>query len=688
MASFRPTFHNSLASEFVSNVYYGRKTLHYFLGKVDPWKEYTEKAVAEKLCDCSCEACQNINGTLVTKVYGDTTSAHNDPDNAYINDTNIRDNILYVRKVAPEDISIVVRNHQWKSGDIYAQWDDSKDMTTLDKPFYTVNSEYDVYKCLYNNSTCTMVEKTDSNGNPILNENGNRVLVPEYHPAISTDEPRGINFDVVKTKDGYVWKYMYSIPLVKRHKFVSSKYIPVQQAVDENFYTYGSVESVAVLNEGSGYSSEPKVIATVDAPKQGRQAKISLFVNYETGSIDNVYIIDRGSGYDHDNPPNIKITQRGEQFGVAKYPNNKDGAVLTAHILNGELDSVTIDDPGINYLADIETTLSVSGDGEGCVLYPLIIDGRIVDVIVNNPGIGYTYIDVTAQCSKNAANIEKAIFKAMIGGSKLDSNQAVVEQMATPGAIYAIEVTHTGGDYHEGTEVIIEGDGTGCTAHAVVEKGEIVKVVVDNFGSGYTRAKITFNDRSRKSPNVNPDAEAYAILPPHHGHGYDAVEELYGRMVVTYSAIRDDNNLSQLGQEFRQFGLISQLRAIEGNHLIKDAESNILFEVKCEAVGSLSENMTTDSIVTVGNTLHRIVTMQGDMYKLQQLSSIFKPIKIGDSMVFNDEISHSKHVFTVTDVITSPHINKYSGEMYYVSNNLPFVLEQGRTFGLKTYITM
>lgn len=658
MASFRQAFHTSLASKLINEIYYGRTTMHYFLGKVDIWESKEEEVVVDK-CDCDCDSCSNTGNKVVVQ-YGDTTNPYGDPDFAYVNDIDIRDNMLYIKKISSNDASIVVPTHKWTYGKHYTQWDNHKDMTKLDgaNPFYVVNSEYNVYKCLSNNNK-----------------------------SASTEEPTGISYTVIKTKDDYIWKYLYTIPLVKRNKFFSSKFMPVQQAVDENFYNRGSIESVIVLEEGSGYSANPKTYVTVTASPTGDTAIIDICVDKETGSIIDVNITHPGSGYE--TAPILKVIDDTEtKNGRGKYNGNRE-AKLTAYIHEGKVDNVTIDDCGVNYSSDYETTLSVNGDGVGCELSPIIHNGKIVDVAVINGGEGYTYLDITASCAVNVANIEKAQFKAKIGGTVINSDQSVVEQVAVRGAIYAIEVTEPGGGYNDGSaKVVVEGDGEGCTAHATVVNGRIEKITVDTYGKNYTRATVRIEDRMRKEPNIEKPCSAYVILPPSNGHGFNAVEELYGNTLSLYVGLRTNELLSDVSQDFRQFGIVEQLRTNESNRLVKDDERLLTIEVEIDKPSySEGEVLKNDSIVFINNVKHRIIKRVETRVILQQMSSNYRIISEGDAIAYTDNRGTSRSVL-IKSVGKQLDVNKYSGNLLYTNNNLPFWIEEGRTFGLRSYIRL
>lgn len=613
MANFRPSFHTSLASKMVNDVYYQRTNLYYFLGKLDSWDN------------------------------GQTP----DPDNAYVNDVIIRDNIVYFRKVTANDVSIVCKMHRWRKDEIYDQWDHTQDMTN--KPFYVMTADYNVYKCLNNN-------------------NG----------AKSTVEPTEINFDVVKTADGYLWKYMYNVPLIKRRKFSSTQYMPVQKALSDSFYSLGAIEGVVVTNGGSGYSSDKQTTAVVEKPttKNGTQAKITVYVNNENGSIDTVTIDDPGSGYT--TTPKITIIDTSGK-GEGKYGNAT--AKLSAHLLNGKLDSVTIDDPGVKYPADINTTLSATGDGEGCVLYPKIMNGKIVGVIVADAGEGYSYLDVKA-ISHNSAG-SGATFQAIIGGSNLSGDQASVEQTTTIGAIYSIVVKQGGEEYSDETQVVIDGDGEGATAEAIVENGAIKQIVMTSYGKNYTYVNVSFKDEKRLEPNSYIDAEAYAILPPVNGHGYDAVNELYGDVFCIYVSVRDDNQLINLNQDYRQFGVIENPKDLRTLENITQTDVTVSFKLTLLTTADLVPDLN----ITIDGIKHRVVAVSGNQVIVQQLSSRYYQIDQYSGVIYKNEQTGAIRYYEITHVDEIPTVNKYSGDLLYSDNNTPFILSSGRTFGIRTFIT-
>jgi hypothetical protein len=95
-----------------------------------------------------------------------------------------------------------------------------------DSLFYVVTDEFNVYKCLDNN----------------LN-------------AISTVKPTSTTVEPIVLSDGYMWKFMYNVPIALRNKFVTDNFIPVVSALRNQFYSSGQLQTIRVDAGGSGYTS-------------------------------------------------------------------------------------------------------------------------------------------------------------------------------------------------------------------------------------------------------------------------------------------------------------------------------------------------------------------------------------------------------------------------------------------------
>jgi len=677
--SLRHDFHSDLASTILHEIQYKRSNYYYFLGKVEAWS------------------------------FGDIPP--NDiPEDSDLENSMIRANSVFMRKITPNDITLVTTRYNWVSGTVFSTWDNTKNMVA-DK-FYCVTDEFNVYKCL------------DNGGN-----------------SVSTVKPTGNSFYVLRTSDGYLWKYMYTVPTFKQSRFMNPVNLPVQKALTDSFYNRGSIDAVAIVNAGFGYTDAPLTTVTVTGTTTGAGAvgtivcgivgnitsviitdggsnytagvgidfdtvggtsakctavisggiitditiinggigyttgESILFsigggivipsVSRETGSITSLTIINGGNGYT--SAPTLTVNGIG---GTGKYGNPT--ALITSVIYQGSIVGTNITDPGLDYPVDTATSIVVQGDGTGALFSPVISDGNIVDVIVENSGVGYTNMILTVIGAGYEAKLTP-----IIGVSDFTSNQSIVEQTTVIGAIFSIIVEINGTDYSDQTTVVVTGDGIGCTASPVISGGIITHIIVHTYGSDYTYATISFVDPIRNTTVDLIDCIAYAIIPPNRGHGYDAVNELFGSTLAINTSLRQDTNLNKILQDYRQFGMIKNPTNIVTGRVL-DIESSLLTH---EVTFNTVTDLIIDEILIFNQIKFRVILITGNNVHLQQLGIKYtNPIG-----VFYSEIEGTRS-YTSIALISSPIANKYSGSLLYVSNENPFTFNQEQGITIKTFL--
>jgi hypothetical protein len=145
--------------------------------------------------------------------------------------------------------------------------------------FYVLTSAYNVYKCLYNN----------------LN-------VP------STVQPSHLTVDPVTTGDGYVWKFMYHIPLGLRKKFLTSSFMPVFTVLSSSYYSGGGISFAEVASSGTGYSATTPL--TLYVVGDGIGATFTAQINSTAKEIATVSVLDSGTGYEPTATMSIKSVSR------------------------------------------------------------------------------------------------------------------------------------------------------------------------------------------------------------------------------------------------------------------------------------------------------------------------------------------------------------------------------------------
>ena len=189
--------------------------------------------------------------------------------------------IFVVKKINSSDISPVTQRIDWISGDTYDYYQDDIDMFEVDssglltKSFYARNRYDQVFKCLWNN-----------NGLPSTDE-------PFFQPG-----SYGTN-NIYKGTDGYKWKYIYTIDVGTKTKFMDSTWIPVPVGANtpnpiQATAGYGDIEVINVVNGGFGYDPANSVI-TVSITGDGTSAAATASV--EDGVITDIIVSNPGSNY-------------------------------------------------------------------------------------------------------------------------------------------------------------------------------------------------------------------------------------------------------------------------------------------------------------------------------------------------------------------------------------------------------
>jgi hypothetical protein len=147
--------------------------------------------------------------------------------------------------------------------------------------FYVRNSSDQVFKCISNNFGAI------STTMPTISIDGN----------IPTD-PNGI-----KTPDGYVWKYLYTIPGSFKQNFFTTEWMPIyeEERIVKNS-VFGEITVYNIINGGSGYNANNPAgsVNIIKISGDGSNANITASVN-STGSIVGVNLINPGSNYTYAN---------------------------------------------------------------------------------------------------------------------------------------------------------------------------------------------------------------------------------------------------------------------------------------------------------------------------------------------------------------------------------------------------
>lgn len=213
----------------------------------------------------------------------------NDSDSFFYN---IYNDIIAAKKIGSNNIRKCIRRLEWKPNTIYDMYKPNYsitnptangDITLNESNFYVINTNYQVFKCLYNGQT------------------------PEFPTGVATtigSEPTvvGSPTNPIVTSDGYVWKYMYSLTIDDIVNFASLDFIPIGiDTVVQNSSVDGGIFINIINNRGTNLN--PGVYYS-KIYGDGNDGVVKITVSNDSQSslyqkISLVEMVSNGTGYSH-----------------------------------------------------------------------------------------------------------------------------------------------------------------------------------------------------------------------------------------------------------------------------------------------------------------------------------------------------------------------------------------------------
>ena len=452
------------------------------------------------------------------------------------------------------------------------------------------------------------------------------VCVDNNDKGLSTVAPTGISSDYLSTADGYTWKYMSSIPASS--KFLTSTYMPVYTANQNQYNANGSIINIFIDNSGDGYLS----------------ASEELPLNTSVVTGENYYHY----GYIY------TVTVSGTTDGT--YPGTTVGATYV-------LGTASV-------VCNLQTTISVDGDGIDASLTPLITGGKLTGVQINNAGTGYSYANFTVTGKGTGANISASIYT----GIQQYSNQAQIEVSTISGNICSIQLV-SGGYNYASPSIAIVGDGIGATATATVVSGHITNINITNRGSNYNWANVVITD------TTGAGALARVVPSPFGGLGKDCINQLDSYSLMFYSKLSDNTNQGLIvSNDYRQIGIIKDpIRYKDSTNLTGNFASTCW---KITATAIINPSILVDDLVTTNSNS---ITYRFRVISITSADILLIPLDNGIPSSGMQFIK-SSGIYFIASSVTPPTVDKYSGDLLFIDNETTFVANSGSAAILRTVI--
>lgn len=302
-------------------------------------------------------------------------------------------NMIAMGKLNSSNVIVGAKRYDWTYNTVFDQYDNSIDLYEegLEKKYYCITDDLNVYKCLSNNY-----------GSPSL-----------YKPTSVTPEEE-------ITQDGYIWKFMFKVR-EEMHDFLMEQFIPIEKLTniiysdDRSLQNNvkissvpGSIENIVVYQLGGSYP-----IAIVDDEVGGGEQKHTILQVITTTQFKLAPLSDLS-----------RITGTYDDFYelyVSEGPGAGQKAVISNYTVSSTNSSdITVDvaTPLIGLSAQsvyrIYPRIKITGDGQNASAIPVMNSNKLItDIKIINSGSNYHFASVDVY-RKNASYSNKTLAKAII----------------------------------------------------------------------------------------------------------------------------------------------------------------------------------------------------------------------------------------------------------------------------------
>lgn len=449
----KPGLKTSLVESLYNEIISNSSTYYYFLGKTLEWSP-TDNAES--------------------------------PANTLSYEAQTREEMIFVKKITTSDVSFIAPRYDWIAGQVYDQYDDfiggqivvqncegnnnvfyitgTFDPSTIGIGYTasgtgiapgakvvavsTTRVDLDYPNTGFVSGTVTFTNYAPSGASSletarfyvITTDNNVYKCLDNNNGAISTVKPYSLSHETFQLSDGYIWKYMYTLPNALINKFSTITDIPVTTAVRSAYYSGGAINSVTITNYGQDYTSTDTLVVTGDGALKGNLKKINSFIiqspgvgylspptitvadpfttvpfevdttfyagQYVKTSTSKIYLV-TSTGVTGPSEPTHTITNDPVASGTTSLQFVGYTPTITGTIVDGSLDDISVEgilgyinvlSAGSGYDPNLPPVVTITGDGVGATASALVsVDGYVVGITITDRGIGYSTVSVSIE---------------------------------------------------------------------------------------------------------------------------------------------------------------------------------------------------------------------------------------------------------------------------------------------------
>lgn len=334
---------------------------------------------------------------------------------------------------------------------------------------------------------------------------------------------------------------------------------------------------------------------------------------------------------------------------------------------NGTISEIILNEQGSGYT--VAPQVIIVGDGVGAEATATVSSGLVTELNLVKGGAGYSFAFVLI-LGGNGTGASGSVTIETTDLPNIVNQNVAGYAVATNGQIDFMEVTEAGTGYVQSTTTVtVNGDGAGASAEVTVVEGEVVSVTITDRGTGYTFADIQVN-------GDGTGAEIRAVISPQGGHGSNIPQELFCTTLGVVVNIEDFLEDFFLENDFRQYGLVKNIKTFDNETLFSSNTGNACYVV--EVPDGTLYNLD-DEVITDSNGKYLVAYVKDNtIYLLPVINNITE-----ESILEN--VTTGESGLTIISLV-EPEISQRTGEVIYYNNISPLVRQTEQTETFKLFI--
>ena len=442
-------------------------------------------------------------------------------ENDYTSHT-LWENMFAMKRVDAADIIHCSPRNLWVSGTSYVEYDD-QDTNIESKVYFVISANNNVYMCLKKGTgaSTTNPDTTGVQTSGVINHSGS---------------------------DGYIWKYMYTVPTADVTKFLTTSFIPVRRiketppggsdsALTNQFSVQtnavdGAIFNMKITTAGTGYTSAPTLTIA------GNGASAAATATVSGGAITGITMTNVGTGYTH---ATVTVTGGSGSNGAVRPVIGPAGGYgkdatndLRSHyvtintVFTGDESGSIIDANDFRQIALCKNPIEKATESATVSAAASMVIGNFYKILT----IGNTTDANWATVGSTSGNpIAGEVFKAL-AVTLAGSSTGTIAQIAEASAYDTTKKLTVAGNAFT-VDQIMEGTVTGAHAMVVEHTGGVVSYI-QNESTGFIA--FTASDKVRVDGTSVAGTDVTAVTAPLINHHSGDVMFIENRTATTRSS--------------------------------------------------------------------------------------------------------------------------------------------------------